>query len=522
VPDAVGWVQLQPRRSRDPVVRERLQLAQRAEFGDGDRAAARAHFDALLGDQKFAGDATIALAAAWQAWRCGDGERTTALTTAVTAALDALRPADLAAPANGDLVSGAALLAAARQAPLPTGCATLLPALPDALRAPTFARLDERGLDTRPLREAADTIERQRAAAAAAQDCLPQLLATSQLAAPHAGRLLLWFADDADSGRGAWIDAASLQRLVGTAVPDIPGLCFTAPTTDHEVVLPGLAWVTPAPVPPSPWFARPTALIAATLVLLATFAGSLWLSARAVRQQALAMRARSEFLTGVTHELKTPIASIRLVAEVLTDDDVPEPKQRQYFALLAGEAARLSMLIDNVLDLGQLERGERNYDLRAGDLADVVRRTVALFAPLAERAGMPVALREGTTAAPGVVDAGALSQSLLAVFENARKYAGRAGHLEVHTACDDGAFTIAVRDHGPGVAADEREAIFERFTRGKAQQHGSVPGVGLGLYLARTIVRRHGGALTCAAPADGPGCEFRFRLPTTPRPEATP
>src|SRR5690606_29658193 len=161
------------------------------------------------------------------------------------------------------------------------------------------------------------------------------------------------------------------------------------------------------------------------------------------------------------------------------------------FLLLAGEAARLSMLIDNVLDLGQLERGERNYDLREGDLADVVRRTVALFAPLAERPAMPVALHEGTTGAPAIVDAGPLSQALLAVFENARKYAAGAGLLQVHTRGDTRSFAIVVRDHGPGVPAAEHEAIFARFTRGKAQQHGSVPGVGLGLYLARTIVQRH-------------------------------
>ena len=513
VPHEVGWLHTQPPRPPDLAVRERLQFAQRAEFVDNERAAAQAHFEALLGDEKLSGDATIALAAAWQALRFVDEERTTSLAARVTVAIDGMCPADLATPHNADLVSGAALLAAARRVPWPTSCTALLPALPEAMRGPTFARLDERGVDTRALRAAAAAVERQRGVLRAAQTCLPLMLGADRLATAHDGKLLLWFADGPGSGQGAWTDPLVVQRLVGTAVPDIPGLCFAAPTSDHEVVVSGLAWVAPAPVPPAPWFARPAALIAATLVLLATFAGSLWLSARAVRQQALAMRARSEFLTGVTHELKTPIASIRLVAEVLTDDDVPGPKQRQYFALLAGEAARLSMLIDNVLDLGQLERGERHYDLREGDLADVVRRTVALFAPLAERAGMPVALHEAAVTAPGIVDHGALSQALLAVFENARKYAGRAGHLEVHTRTDDGTFTIAVRDHGPGVPAAEREAIFARFTRGAAQRHGSVPGVGLGLYLARTIVARHGGTLTCTAPEDGAGCVFTFRLP---------
>jgi signal transduction histidine kinase len=166
-----------------------------------------------------------------------------------------------------------------------------------------------------------------------------------------------------------------------------------------------------------------------------------------------------------------------------------------------------------VLDLGQMERGERAYDLRPGDLAEVVREAVQLFTPLGKRAGLQLELHEGAPRAAATLDRGALMQALLNVLENGRKYAAGGKRLEVSTNAGNGAFTIAVRDYGSGVAAAEREAIFTRFQRGASHQHGSIPGVGLGLYLARTIVQRHGGELRCVPPAQGPGALFVFTLP---------
>lgn len=253
-------------------------------------------------------------------------------------------------------------------------------------------------------------------------------------------------------------------------------------------------------------------LVAASALVL-VFAGSALLMWRAFRREAEALRARSEFLTGVTHELKTPVASMRLVAEVLRDDDVPPARQREYVTLLAGEAPRLAGLVDNVLDLGQMERGERAYDRQPGDLVVVVRDVVAAFTPLAQRAGLVVSLTEGADHAPALVDGNALTQALLNVLENARKYASRGGRLELTTTRAAAMFRVTVRDFGPGVPSAERETIFVRFQRGTAHRHGSIPGVGLGLHLARTIVMQHGGSLHCEAPPEGPGACFVFTLP---------
>jgi signal transduction histidine kinase len=92
------------------------------------------------------------------------------------------------------------------------------------------------------------------------------------------------------------------------------------------------------------------------------------------------------------------------------------------------------------------------------------------------------------------------------------------GRLEVTSRGENGTYELSIRDHGPGVAAADREAIFERFARGAEQKNGAIAGVGLGLYLARTILRAHDGELRCIAPQDG-GAEFVFSIPLSDCPD---
>jgi len=337
-------------------------------------------------------------------------------------------------------------------------------------------------------------------------------------------RLLLWFETPGAErgGRGALCDpralAASLPGQAIADLPPVPGQALQSfgarqPAGGEEIV-PELWWVTPRAAAKLPWLARPAAAIAAALALLTVFAGSAFLGVRALRQQARAVRERADFLTVVTHELKTPLASIRLLAEMLLESRVPPERTGEYFGLLAGEAARLSMLIENVLDLGRLERGERAYDRRECDLADLAREAVAMCGPLAERDGLTLELRQGTPHATVLADRDALLQALLNVLDNARKYATVGRRIEFVSAVRGSELQLSVRDFGGGVPEGERDAIFDQFARGVAHRHGSVPGVGLGLHLARTIARQHGGDLVCVAPGDGgPGACFTLSLP---------
>lgn len=513
IPDDVGWLHQDAPLPIDAVVADKLRQAQLAEFGRGDAVAAQQQFDDLLSGRGPSGDAALPVlaAAAWQAQRAGATARAGELAARLDAALADLRPARLASRTLAQALAAAALLDAALARP--PVLATLLPALPAELALPTLARLHERGADVAALRTITAATAARRELLTNVQPLLATL-PTTPLATAVSDRLLLWFPEDAETGAGALLPASFLHSLPPRCSGR--GLLGFTPLADAENVLPALAWVAPEPLPPPTLLARPAAVVTATLLLVLLFAGSAFFGLRALRREALAMRARADFLTGVTHELKTPVASIRLLAEVLHGDEVPLHKQREYFALLAGESARLSMLIENVLDLGQMERGERAYDPQPCDPSVIVRDAVALFAPLAQRSGMTVTLHAAATPTAATLDASAIGQALLNVLDNARKYAAAGERIEVSTRRQGGIFAIAIRDFGSGIPVTERERIFDRFARGSAHRHGSIPGVGLGLHLARAIALRHGGTLTCTAPADGPGACFTLALPLDP------
>lgn len=247
--------------------------------------------------------------------------------------------------------------------------------------------------------------------------------------------------------------------------------------------------------------------------------GGLWQILTSMKRERAAMALRSEFLTSVTHELKTPLSSIRLFTEMLAEGRVDnEDKRREYHRLLAGEATRLSALVENVLDLGRMERGERSYDPRREDLGDLVDEAVELFRPIAEAEGLAIRLdRDDGVALPVSVDRTALMQCLLNLFENTRKYAAEGKVLQLRLERVDGEAQLRIQDQGPGIEASQRETIFERFRRGVSQKDGSIPGVGLGLYLARRILQTHGGDLQAVDPPSGQGgaC-FLLRLPLAP------
>jgi two-component system phosphate regulon sensor histidine kinase PhoR len=274
-----------------------------------------------------------------------------------------------------------------------------------------------------------------------------------------------------------------------------------------------------------PWL-RPLLLGALLLVLTFALALAVVVQLRGARAEVRAARTQSEFLTTVTHELKTPLAGIRLLGEMLAEGRA-KGREADYYRMLAGEAARLSLLIENVLDLGRLERGERAYDLRATELGELVRETLAWFAPVAERDGVVVACHDELGPVTLPLDRAAFVQALVAVLDNAHKY-GRAGQrIDVTLRSGDGGrrAVLDVRDRGDGVPAAERERIFARFVRGSAHAHGSTPGVGIGLHLARTIAHKLGGELSVGDPLDGgPGARFTFSfpLPGSPAPAQLP
>jgi two-component system phosphate regulon sensor histidine kinase PhoR len=274
-----------------------------------------------------------------------------------------------------------------------------------------------------------------------------------------------------------------------------------ATTDDAPLGVPGLrAVVDPTARELESVWLRPLLLAGLALGLGVAIAVAVRLQLRAAQREVALARTQSEFLTTVTHELKTPLAGIRLLGEMLAEGRA-RGREQDYYRMLAGEAERLSQLIQNVLDLGRIERGERAYDLRSHDVGELVATTLAWFAPLVRQDGLVVASTvSGLCRAR--IDRDAFVQALVAVLDNARKYGASGGRLDVVVVGGEANVRVAVRDHGPGVPESEHESVFAKFVRGQAHRHGSTPGVGIGLYLARTIVRRLGGELAVASASE--------------------
>jgi signal transduction histidine kinase len=234
---------------------------------------------------------------------------------------------------------------------------------------------------------------------------------------------------------------------------------------------------------------------------------------------------QNNFVSAVTHELKTPLTAIRMYGELLRDDLVEsEATRRDYHATTTAESERLSRLIDNVLEHGRLRRGERPMQARYADVRALVREVVELIAPHASQQRFAIELHaEGARATPEAnLDADAFKQVLFNVLDNALKYGHRPGgerriSIEVHPEGPD--VVVGVRDFGPGVPDASLETVFEPFFRGQDELTRTQKGTGIGLSLVRDLIERMGGRVR--ALARSPGLEIEITLRAAPQAPAS-
>ena len=225
-----------------------------------------------------------------------------------------------------------------------------------------------------------------------------------------------------------------------------------------------------------------------------------------------AIRMREEFISVAAHELRTPLttmyARLQLVERRLARNDLDPALARRDVTLVRQAADRLKTLIDRLLDISRIASGSLQLDREVTDVAEMVRSTALM---LAETSG-----REITVMAPDppesyrmAVDGVRLDEVVVNLIENAVKYSPGGTAIDVELTSSSAALRIGVRDHGPGIKLADRARIFEPFHR---SSNNSVPGVGLGLHIAKQIVELHGGTLTVEAPADG-GSRFVVKMP---------
>ena len=234
------------------------------------------------------------------------------------------------------------------------------------------------------------------------------------------------------------------------------------------------------------WHERIEGTALASLTVLVVV--SAWATWTAVRKQRELSEKKTAFVAAVTHELRTPLTTLRMHAEMLEQNLVPPERTARVYSELVRETGRLSRLIENVLAMSKLEEGRWGLEKKSGDLAATVEAVVDSIRPRAKELGFELHFRAEPERDPIAFDARAVELVTQNLVDNALKYASDAEPREVEITVSGS--EIAVRDHGPGISADRRERVFDRFDRAGASEK---PGSGLGLALVRELARAHGG-----------------------------
>lgn len=260
-------------------------------------------------------------------------------------------------------------------------------------------------------------------------------------------------------------------------------------------------------------------------------------SLRAFQKQQRLAELKSNFVSSVSHELRAPIASVRLMAEGLERGTVYEPaRQAEYFRFIVQECRRLSSLIENVLDFARIEQGRKQYEFEPTDLPLVLYQTASVMKPYAteKQVELRVIANESEIAdlpAPPLVDGRALQQALINLIDNAIKHSppnsvvkvglSVSGSAAVPVAPVDVSSTVHlwVEDEGTGIPRQEHEKIFERFYRCGSELRRETQGVGIGLSIVKHIVEAHGGTVTVRSEV-GQGSRFTLVLPVGARASA--
>jgi signal transduction histidine kinase len=255
-------------------------------------------------------------------------------------------------------------------------------------------------------------------------------------------------------------------------------------------------------------------LLIAVLVLAIGF-GS-WLIVTDLQRQLTLARQKTDFVSNVSHELKTPLTSIRMFSELLAEGRVSDPsKQQSYLHIITAEAARLTRLINNVLDFSRMERGEKKYNIQRLNLNDLLNELAETYRHHFEANHFQFSFDASDSLIFLNGDRDALAQIIVNLLSNAEKYSAENKEIHLRLLRKDEPFAhaeVQVLDRGTGVPKGCEERIFEQFYRAHDSLSSGIQGSGLGLTLARQIARAHGGDVIYQAHEGGGSC-FILRLP---------
>jgi len=229
-------------------------------------------------------------------------------------------------------------------------------------------------------------------------------------------------------------------------------------------------------------------------------------------------RQQQDFVSAVSHELKTPLTSIRMYGEILREGWASDEKRKTYYDYIHDESERLSRLITNVLQLARMTRNDLRLDPRPISVSELIDGIRSKVSSQIERAGFELSLHCEGEAVQAVtqVDADAFMQIVINLVDNAIKFSANAQRRAIDIACrleGRGTVVFGVRDYGPGVPRDQLDKIFRLFYRSENELTRETVGTGIGLALVQQLVLAMGGQVDVVNRQ--PGAEFRVSLPAS-------
>jgi len=249
------------------------------------------------------------------------------------------------------------------------------------------------------------------------------------------------------------------------------------------------------------------------VLLLATIIAGVVLNTTFLVREIRRNAQHDAFINAVTHELKTPVASIRLYLETLQKRSVDEAKRQEFYGIMLKDNDRLLETIEQVLQTGRIGQSSRKLNAARIELGGVIEECLNRV-----RRSHPVSL-EALEYHPGppvtiLGDRDEVQAAISNLLDNAVKYSGSDVKVSVETAIDHGKYaSVRVKDQGPGIPKTELKQIFKRFYRTSGPLATRVKGTGLGLYIVRSVAKRHGGRAWAESEGPGRGSTFVLQFP---------
>ena len=251
------------------------------------------------------------------------------------------------------------------------------------------------------------------------------------------------------------------------------------------------------------------------LLIMLVLVFGLITTGKVINHEVQLAKMKSDFISTVSHEFRSPLTSIRQMAEMIYQDRVVEPaRKKKYLESMLKESERLSHLVENILDFSRLEEGKKKFYFKNESVDELLMEAINAFKNHVDHKNLSIQLISTEKDLMVYVDKDAMLQVFNNLFDNAFKYSGNEKRIIVKSAKEDFFIKVSIKDFGFGVSEDELPKIFTRFYRGGEVLTRSIKGTGIGLTIVKQIIEEHSGRIAVNSEI-GKGTTFSFWIPLT-------